>query len=427
MPFVRILAVLMASLSVLACSVNAPPIMEHAAIEIPDGKNTKTIELRKITSKVARGTEIGKIGEGWGCLGFQKALWQAGRANIADSDLQSVFVDELRRHNYNVLGDPDDLFESKAGRAELAVGGLVTNIKWDICFHNGYLDNWSAGSTYVEIGIEWQVYNTMDKKTIYKCFTTGQAKADFASRQYEEGFRLAMAHAVRGLLADKGFLNVAMEKEPTGAMGGLTDIGTGDAGSTAAKSQPAAGVATKTKAGSVAAAQSRVVVLQFPGGHGSGFLIGTKGYILTNQHVVNDLKAIRVLFPDGTKAEGRVLASDARQDVALVQVYSPPVSGLPVRLEDLQVGTDVYAIGAPKDMAFSGSVSKGVVSSYRTDKRGRWLQSDTTVNKGNSGGPLVDASGTVVGICSWGFVQEKGINFFVPIADALRIMGISAQ
>ncbi|GAB6035688.1 hypothetical protein JCM15519_02470 [Fundidesulfovibrio butyratiphilus] len=121
-----------------------------------------------------------------------------------------------------------------------------------------------------------------------------------------------------------------------------------------------------------------------------------------------------------------MLKSDPRQDVGLVKVAPPAFKGLTPRTDELPVGTDVYAIGAPRIMHLQGTVSKGIVSSYRTDKRGKWLQCDAAVNHGNSGGPLVDAQGHVVGICSWGFSGEDslGLFFFIPIAEAVRLMGL---
>lgn len=439
MLLVRLLAVLVVSFSLLGCGMSTPPIKEHNSIEVPDGKNTKTIELFKITSRVSRGTHIGKIGEGWGCIYIGKMVWKSGRANVADEEVKSIFVEELKRFNYNVIGDPDNLFDNKSGRAMYQVGAVITNVRWDVCFLAGYLDGWSSGSTYVELDVEWQVYNALDKKTVYKCTSTGQGKADFSARDTDQGFQQALAHAVRGLMADKGFYSlVSGEKSekkqgsPSDPpMGGLID-GPQDMSSrgntSSAPDSPAGGVtASKSKTTPLSDIAKSVVVIQTPGAHGSGFFIDNQGHIITNQHVVDDEQTVRVILQNRTKVEGRVLARDAKRDVALVKVDSQVGVPLGVRLGDLPVGTDVFAIGAPIEMGMQGSVTKGIVSSYRPVNSKRMLQSDVAVFGGNSGGPLVDAQGRVVGICQSGMTATQGFNFFIPIDEGLDKLNVSAK
>ena len=443
MLLVRLLAVLVVSFSLFGCGMSTPPIQEHNSIEVPDGKNTKTIELFKITSRVSRGTHIGKIGEGWGCIYIGKMVWKSGRANVADEEVKSIFVEELKRFNYNVIGDPDNLFDNKSGRAMYRVGAVITNIRWDVCFLAGYLDGWSSGSTYVELDVEWQVYNALDKKTVYKCMSTGQGKTDFSARDTDQGFQQALAHAVRGLMADKGFYSLVSgeknEKKQGGPsdppMGGLIDEpqDTSSRGNTSsAPDSPAGGVTvSKSKTTPISDIAKSVVVIQTPGGHGSGFFIDNQGHIITNQHVVEDEETVRVVLQNRTKVEGRVLARDAKRDVALVKVDSQP--GVPlgaplgVRLGDLPIGTDVLAIGAPGDMGMQGSVTKGIVSSYRFVEKQRMLQSDVAVFGGNSGGPLVDAQGRVVGICQSGMTASQGFNFFIPFDEGLDKLNVSAK
>lgn len=114
--------------------------------------------------------------------------------------------------------------------------------------------------------------------------------------------------------------------------------------------------------------------------------------------------------------------------VALVRVSGVAVKGLPVRRDSLDIGAEVYAVGSPIDPTLSATVSKGIVSAYRADNGIEWIQSDVTVMGGSSGGPLLDSSGNVVGITSRGLELvadiPAGINFFIPIEDGLRHLGI---
>lgn len=425
--------VILFTLLLHGCGLPKADPIAHNALEVPDGRNSKKIALKRVVTNISRGTEIGRMGVGIACMGGGSLTWKSGRKSINDEELNGVFADELKRYNYRVVGDPSELFEDTRSGAEIAVGARITDLKYDICYPMAAWGDYRTGNASASLTVDWQVYNTLDKKVVFRKSSSGNSSVSFKGGNDYDALFNAFSNAVQGLLADKGFLEIVMEKEPSPPMGGLSDNANDLLPTTTNLSASSGGggyVVTNSKApGSLAAAKNSVVILEVPGGWGSGFLVGNSGYILTNHHVTTDLTTVRVIFSNGSQTQGRVLKTDPRQDVALVQIDNPPVSGLPFRLEDVAPATEVYAIGAPKDMALQGSLSKGIVSGYRKDKKGRWLQSDTAVNHGNSGGPLVDAHGRVVGICSWGFKEDAvvGLNFFVPIADAFNVMGIQPK
>jgi S1-C subfamily serine protease len=163
-------------------------------------------------------------------------------------------------------------------------------------------------------------------------------------------------------------------------------------------------------------------------GHGSGFFI-TPTLLLTNHHVAGNRDRVRIRLSDGTEAIGEVIRSDAARDIAIVEFSEPLADPLPLRTSLPARAESVYAIGSPDDTGLAGTVTRGIVSQIRTDERGlEWIQADVTVHGGNSGGPLLDEAGNVVGLASWARVDEngetKGLNFFVPIGDALRTLNI---
>lgn len=423
--------VILFTLLLHGCGLPKAEPIAHNALEVPDGRNSKKIALKRVVTNISRGTEIGKMGVGIACMGGGSLTWKSGRKSINDEELNGIFADELKRYNYRVVGDPSELFEDNRSGAEIAVGARITDLKYDICYPMAAWGDYRTGNASASLTVDWQVYNTLDKKVVFRKSSSGSSSVSFKGGNDYDAMFNAFSNAVQGLLADKGFMEIVMEKEPSPPMGGLSDNANDLLPTTTSLSAPSGGglVVPNSKApGSLAAAKNSVVVLEVPGGHGSGFLVGNSGYILTNHHVTTDLTTVRVIFANGSKTEGRVLKTDPRQDVALVQIDSPPVSGLPFRLEDVPAATDVYAIGAPFDTKYQGSLTKGIVSGYRKDKKGRWLQSDAAINGGNSGGPLVDNQGRVVGMCSSGMGEtDSGINFFVPIADAFNVMGMQPK
>ncbi|WP_410669582.1 S1C family serine protease [Amycolatopsis sp. cmx-4-68] len=210
-------------------------------------------------------------------------------------------------------------------------------------------------------------------------------------------------------------------------------------------------------AGSVEAVAQKlspsVVELQVSGqqgaGEGSGFVISTDGYILTNNHVVEVAAnggQIQAVFQDGKKAAAKVVGRDPTTDIAVVKVSG--VSNLtPVeigRSDDLRVGQSVVAIGSPFELA--GTVTSGIVSSLHRPVRAGGgsggqetvmdaVQTDAAINPGNSGGPLANMSGQVIGINSAIYSPQSasggqgqggsesgnvGIGFAIPIDQARR-------
>ncbi len=167
-------------------------------------------------------------------------------------------------------------------------------------------------------------------------------------------------------------------------------------------------------------------------GFGSGFIISQDGYILTNNHVVQDSDRISVSMQDGRRLEARLIGADPAIDLALIKVDADePLPVLSLGDSDaLRVGEWVIAIGNPLD--FDQTVTVGVVSAkYRqvplenTDiSLAQFIQTDAAINFGNSGGPLLDAAGNVIGINTAirrGNLAE-GIGFALPINEARAAM-----
>jgi putative serine protease PepD len=167
-------------------------------------------------------------------------------------------------------------------------------------------------------------------------------------------------------------------------------------------------------------------------GAGSGFVIDEKGYILTNFHVVQDAQSIEVVLGDQTRYPGKFVGADQRNDVALVRIDPKGKRLVALPLGDsasLQVGQKVLAIGNP--FGFQSTLTTGVVSALgrnvqtsQTTLIDEAIQTDAAINRGNSGGPLINSRGEVIGINSAIYTPSgttAGIGFAIPINTAKRI------
>ena len=165
---------------------------------------------------------------------------------------------------------------------------------------------------------------------------------------------------------------------------------------------------------------------------GSGFIVDSKGYILTNSHVVGDgkYKNITVSLIDGTKEVGQVLWDDTTLDLAVVKIDK---TGLPTAelgdSEKLLVGEPAVAIGNPMTLDLERTVTQGIISGLNRSivfENGTviepLIQTDASINSGNSGGPLFNAKGQVIGINTAKMMTSEGLGFAIPINTAKPIV-----
>jgi S1-C subfamily serine protease len=272
----------------------------------------------------------------------------------------------------------------------------------------------SKGEAFLKV--DWQIYSKLDRSVVHTVTTEGTAKNDAAVGGGDTVVVLnAFAQATRNLLADSKFRDIVSRggetiKETSYKSGGSIVISTGS-------SKPL---------GNSPDEWTSAVVTVFAGrGHGSGFVI-SDNLIMTNHHVVGESNSVVVKFNNGLQVVGKVIASNSGRDVAIVKIDATLPKHFRISRVAPPVGSDVYAIGTPLDEKFHSTVTRGVISGFREENKKMLIQSDVNIRPGNSGGPLVDKSGAVVGISVSGLVVNsaaQGINFFIPIDDALKSLG----
>ena len=161
--------------------------------------------------------------------------------------------------------------------------------------------------------------------------------------------------------------------------------------------------------------------------YGSAFFISKDGYLLTNHHVVEDASKVTIMFNDRRELDATVVGSDERTDVALLKVNGTNFPSLRAgNVDQLRVGEPVLAIGSP--FGFDYSASAGIVSAKMRNMMGEtsvpFIQTDVALNPGNSGGPLFNQQGEVVGVNSRIFSGTggyMGLSFSIPIDVAMDI------
>ena len=177
-------------------------------------------------------------------------------------------------------------------------------------------------------------------------------------------------------------------------------------------------------------------------GSGSGFIVSENGYILTNAHVVSGAAAVDVLFSNGDKSPALVVGADVTLDVAVLKVEGEDLPALPIGDSDsLRVGEYVIAIGNPLSAyELYGTVTFGIISATAREINidgfvNTYLQTDAAINFGNSGGPLINMAGQVIGMNSaksvtagydskGNAISAEGIGFALPIQNVIEIANV---
>jgi S1-C subfamily serine protease len=172
-------------------------------------------------------------------------------------------------------------------------------------------------------------------------------------------------------------------------------------------------------------------------GVGSGLILTSNGYILTNRHVVEGAQALSVELLDGSTYDATVVKVSDTTDLALIKISASGLTAARLGNSDqIQVGETALAIGSPLG-TYTETVTRGIVSAtgrdvtVRDDQTGQprtltnLIQTDAAVNEGNSGGPLLDASGTVIGINTAVAVSAQGLGFAIPINAAQSLVSIA--
>jgi 2-alkenal reductase len=249
--------------------------------------------------------------------------------------------------------------------------------------------------------------------------------------------QLAVAPAATNAQVETTAANSAPAVAPTATAtaqaSGQAPIVAYDATSAVQKAGPA--VVTIVNTQSVMTGRGRFPVQAT--GIGSGIIVNNRGYIITNYHVIEGQQSLEVIFSDGTKAPARLVGGDSAADIAVVKVdVAVPAVAEFGNSDALEAGQPVVAIGSALG-DFRNTVTAGVVSALHRNldettqsTLGDLIQTDAAINEGNSGGPLIDMSGKVIGINvalvrSTGYQGStaEGLGFAIPANTAQQIAG----
>ncbi len=380
---------------------------------------SKPIQLDRVVFMGSRNQVVGRHGFALGCIKTHgPLLLNSGRVNADPTVYADIFREVLGAASYNVVGDTGALFtDREADTAEFLIGGLITRFSVDIC--DALIGFGQSGKASMDV--EWQVYSPLQRQVVYKTTTSGEAKSRSQTNGGVVAIHDAFTQAARGLISDDGFNKLVFDLSINQSVAASTpeDI------TTIAKVP----MSTSSFQDGITLTRARVATIVTGSGSGSGFFI-SDDMLLTNEHVVGGSSVVVVRLVTGREIVGEVVATNSARDVAILRTESLGLGGLPLRPGEVTVGSPVFVIGSPLGEQNESTVSAGIVSAYRTEGELRYIQSDVNVMGGNSGGPMFDDKGNVIGITVQGAMVNNvsvGLNRFIPIGDALTALNVRIE
>jgi len=377
-------------------------------IELPAGG--RVMEFSKWKSTIPPNDLVGQVERGLFCSDGVELNYTKKIDDWAHFAVGKAFKGEAVRYGFSTPDEAISVFDDKSDNgADFRVGATLMALDYRTC---GAREQ--KGSAYSKV--KWEVFSVRRQQVVF----TSVIESTFASPNEipESEFDAGMMRGlVDNLLADPAFVAVIKS-------GGVPDAAP-------VQAQPALQLATgQTVSGGVdkgaAKILAAVATVESGIGSGSAFYISQDGYLLTNKHVVGDDKFVRVKLSTGRSIVGEVVRVDKSRDVALLHTDPVATEALALRADSGSVGEAVYAVGSPFGQSLSGTITRGVLSARRVFEGVPWLQSDVAVNPGNSGGPLIDGNGRVIGISAIG-TPAQGINIFIPIDDALDKLSLTLR
>lgn len=404
----------------LAAPVEAPPLPPEAAVQpISLGSDgSESIALGSIVFRIATGTPVGNLYR----IGRKKPLredrWTATSGRSREFDVATM--DRLRAQGYLVVDATRDVFaRAEPGKARYQLGAVVSRAWRDFYFRysNSYVSLPDEGYGVANLDVEFQILDQTTSEVVfrktYQGFGTdvGQNPSPLIP-----AFMNALDHA----LSDRAFVDQL--RKPAAA-------GTTIAGAPATQLRiPVCKVDGEARLpDDLKRIMPSVVTLRVGQVTGTGVLVSSEGHVLTAAHLVTAATRITAATSSGMEFDASVLRVDKASDIAVLKL---PGRGHPCtavsRTLTLTTGADVFIIGSPLDKSLANSVTRGIMSGERTIDGIRYVQTDASVNPGNSGGPLFDVDGQVQAIVTTKIVGTsiEGLAFGVPMEVIAKDMGI---
>lgn len=432
----------------LGCVTQAPPPPVAMATQVPAASEnggitpaslagSRVIDLTRVQIDIPRGTEIGHVrkpilfkceGGNWG-----RATYDESRYGARSVEWKDNFYRVMSGHGYQLPSAPGQLFAERGGNEpDFLIGANITNLRVDADLVCDVMTPRVLGMRGTgTITVDWQVFDPVNRRVIHQSKVEGRYEAPSAIPNDTALFMyMAFADAANKLAQEPRLRDIVTQQRPS-----IMADRSLDANKKAHLPLRRNALSQQPINTQIDRLRSATVLIEIgDGGHGSGFIVSEDGLMITNKHVVGGQRFVRVRLVSGRAVVGEVLRTHDLRDVALVKLEGSGYPAMAIRETPVTVTEEVYVIGAPRMTQLAWTVTRGVVSAWRPARPPGQpfdlIQSDVAIQAGNSGGPMLDARGNLVGIAVSGYAfgpDKQGndsVNQFIPILDGLEKLGV---
>lgn len=321
-------------------------------------------------------------------------------------------------------------YENQSAKSDLELGAVFKRV---------YLLYYVGGGYMIEkvdatVDIEYQLFDNRTRKVVYKKMIRGVSGSFDTKYRY---MAQAMYYIPSDKLESRGFIDVAIHRSISELLSDQEFKSLIESDTTNYQVIGSEKVLQISEVGSISDSESAIdqaihstCAIVVGNGHGSGFFISADGLILTCDHVVGNRKTVDIMINKGVTMQAKVLRSNSEFDVALLKLEGADTSPLPLHTaKDTKVGETVFSIGTPGSTDNLNTISRGIVSGQRIKEGKQIIQTDASVSPGNSGGPLLNEAGNVIGIVNAKLLGKgvEGVAFAIPIEVALEGLNIQIR
>lgn len=329
---------------------------------------------------------------------------QIGLANRND---RVFLIEHLRKFGFNMVGAESLVFEKdRTAEADYLLGGTLNELECE--------NDHSMLSC--RLAISWELLDVHTDEVVYRT-KTRSVLAKFDPDEPERAAKELILRATGSLAKRKKLRKLLSKRFETPADEHY-----------AAATFRACGLPSPAMPGSAEEALNATVIVAVDGGHGSGFVVSPDGIVVTAAHVVDRARKITVRDRKGKEYPAQVLRVSVASDIAILKAALPEGACLVAAKEVPGIGQEVYVLGAPASEELSFSLSRGIVSGLRSVDKVTFIQTDASVNPGNSGGPMLNAKGEAVGVVSRKVVGAamEGLAFAAAFGEAMTAVALQS-
>ena len=387
------------------------------------GPTSAIVGFDKLLADIKDGTEVGtSVGED----GKATPIKWEGSVKVGEKAFERRFYEVLSKAGIRTPSRPDPKLFSDGGRVQLPrylVGVQLMDLKVDL--RHDPRKHYEAGSEVgsTNLTMEWKVLDRSTGKVVNTLSTAGRAIHRQRLGYVQSDNITAFEDALVKFLEEGSLIELVR----TNTTPSTHAVASADSTSLSFELENTSLPDFKNLGEMIRYADRSCVTVITDGGHGSGVIINKEGWVLSAQHVVDGTNRVEIQFSDGLRQDANILYADVDYDLVLLDIAGSGYRPLPLALNDSTgIGDEVVTIGTPADLALGQSVSKGILSGRRKIDDRVYLQTDLAVNPGNSGGPLLNSQGEVIGIVQSKLVGKgiEGLGFAVPTERVMELLKI---